>query len=58
MGYKPNECVVIEDSLSGIEAAVNGGFDVFGFTAHDLDNELEALATKTFGSMNDLLEMI
>lgn len=58
MGYKPNECVVIEDSLSGIKAAVNGGFDVFGFTAHDLDNELHALATKTFGSMNDLLEMI
>ncbi len=58
MGYKPNACVVIEDSLSGIKAAVNGGFDVFGFTAHDINNELEALATKTFDNMSDLLEMI
>lgn len=58
MGYKPSECIIIEDSLSGVKAAINGGFDVFGYIAHDLDNELEVLATKTFGSMNDLLEMI
>lgn len=58
MGFKPDECVVIEDSLSGVHAAKNGGFDVFGFTAHDYNNELEAEATKTFDNMSKLLKMI
>lgn len=58
MGYKPSDCVVIEDSLSGVKAAINGGFDVFGFTLHDYDNELKQLATKTFNNMKGLLEMI
>ncbi len=58
MGFKPNECVVIEDSLSGVRAAKQGGFDVLGFTAHDYNNELEAEATKTFNTMSSLLNMI
>jgi len=58
MGFKPDECVVIEDSLSGVRAAKNGGFDVFGFTAHDYNNELKAEATKTFDDMSMLLKMI
>ena len=31
MGFKSEECAVIEDSLPGIQAAIAGGFDVFGF---------------------------
>ncbi|WP_298238467.1 HAD family hydrolase [uncultured Algibacter sp.] len=58
MGFKPNECLVIEDSVSGVKAAKVGGFDVFGYTEHDYNNELEALATKTFNSMDSLLGMI
>jgi len=58
MGFQPNECIVIEDSLLGVQAALNGGFDVFGFTAHDYQNELEGLATKTFKSMRLLNELI
>ena len=58
MGFKPEECIVIEDSLSGVNAAKNGGFDVFGFIAHDYNIELEAEATKTFDSMGKLLKMI
>lgn len=58
MKFKPVDCLVIEDSLTGIKAAKNGGFDVFGYTAHDFNNELENLATKTFNNMNDLLQMI
>ena len=58
MGFKPSDCLVIEDSLSGVRAAKNGGFDVFGFTAHDYNNELESEATKTFNSMDLLLELI
>ncbi|NCP88843.1 MAG: HAD family hydrolase [Flavobacteriales bacterium] len=58
MGYKPHECIVIEDSVLGVQGAVNGGFDVFGFTQHDTNNELEVLATKTFNNMDDLLKML
>ncbi|MDO7170796.1 HAD family hydrolase [Mariniflexile sp. AS56] len=58
MGFKPSECLVIEDSLSGVKAAKNGGFDVFGFTAHDYNEELKTEATKTFDSMDALLGMI
>ena len=28
MGFDPQECLVIEDSLPGIQAAISGGFDV------------------------------
>ncbi len=58
MGFQPHECVVIEDSVLGVQGALKGGFDVFGFTAHDKNNELEILCTKTFDDMNQLLELI
>jgi HAD superfamily hydrolase (TIGR01509 family) len=58
MGFNPQECLVIEDSLTGIKAAKTGGFDVFGFTAHDFKNELEAEADKTFKNMSELLELL
>ena len=58
MGFKPEECVVIEDSMSGVNAAKNGGFDVFGFTAHDHNKELEGNATWTFNDMSEILKLI
>lgn len=58
MGFGPNECVVIEDSPIGVEAAINGGFDVFGYTAHDYKDELQKNATKTFNSMIKLPKLL
>lgn len=58
MGFEPHECVIIEDSLSGVKAAQNGGFDVFGFTAHDYQNELKSEATLTFNSMFELPRLL
>lgn len=58
MGFKPHECLVIEDSLSGVRAAKAGGFDVFGFTEHDFNNELQAEAPVTFNNMSKLLDML
>lgn len=58
MGFKPNECLVVEDSLSGVRAAKRGGFDVFGYTEHDYYNEVKNEANKTFSSMNEFLKMI
>lgn len=39
-------------------AAKTRGFDVFGFIAHNYNNELKAEATHTFSSMNSLLSII
>lgn len=58
MGFEPHECLVIEDSVSGVKGALAGGFDVFGYTEHDYKNELMTIATKTFSSMDNLLEML
>ncbi len=58
MGFTPNECLVVEDSVSGVKAALAGGFDVFGYTEHDYKNELQVLATNTFSSMDQLTEII
>lgn len=58
MGYQTEECLVIEDSVSGVNAAINGGFDVYGFTAHDYNNELKTKCTKVFNSMHDLKHLL
>jgi HAD superfamily hydrolase (TIGR01509 family) len=58
MGFQPHECIVIEDSLLGVQGALNGGFDVFGFTAHDYNNELRGLCNDTFDDMSKLLAML
>ncbi|QDO92687.1 HAD family hydrolase [Formosa sediminum] len=58
MGFLPNECVVIEDSYSGVTAAKAGGFDVFGFTAHDIHDQLKGNATLEFEAMNQLISLI
>lgn len=58
MGFKPEECLIIEDSIIGIEAAINGGFDVFGYTAHDYRDELHKKATKTFREMLILPDLL
>lgn len=58
MGFKPHECLVIEDSVSGVKGALAGGFDVFGYTEHDYKNELNPIATKTFSSMDKLLAIL
>ena len=56
MGFKPSECVVIEDSITGVRAAKNGGFDVIGYTAHDYNNELQSEATFSFNAMLEIKE--
>lgn len=58
MGFQPSECLVIEDSVTGVKAAKAGGFDVFGFAAHDYNNELEAEADCVFNEMEQLKNLI
>ncbi|WP_066224368.1 HAD-IA family hydrolase [Formosa haliotis] len=58
MGFKPEECLVVEDSYSGVSGALAGGFDVFGYTAHDVHNQLKGYPTLEFDNMNQLISLI
>jgi len=41
MGFPPEKCLVIEDSLSGVKGAVNAGMDVLGYRHDGRRNDLE-----------------
>lgn len=58
MGFKPSECVVIEDSIAGVQAARSGGFDVFGFGNLKNQAALEKEGAKVFFEMEELLGML
>jgi len=54
MGVSPEDCVVIEDSHLGVQAAVAAGIPVLGYADHSSPDELEALGAQTFRSMQEL----
>jgi len=36
LGVQPSECVVFEDAIAGVEAAINGGMKVVGIGSPDV----------------------
>jgi HAD superfamily hydrolase (TIGR01509 family) len=58
MGFEPHECIVIEDSLPGVQAAKEGGFDVFGFATQKHKAEMEAAGATVFFEMQELHELL
>lgn len=54
MGFDPSECVVIEDSHPGVQAALAGGFDVFAYDQQQADEEQHLIATKSFTHIDQL----
>ena len=49
MGADPSRCLVIEDSVSGAQAGLNAGMDVFGFTGVAHDKKTAESALKNIG---------
>ncbi len=58
MGFQPEECAVIEDSLVGVQAAKAGGFSVFGFAHGKNRNAFEELGAMVFSEMKELEKML
>lgn len=58
MGYEVKDCVVIEDSAVGVQAALSGGFDVFGFAQKTNQTHLEQLEIPVFDTMANLLKLL
>lgn len=57
-GVAPAECVVIEDSLTGVRAAAAAGMPCLGYTPHGDDPRLQAAGARLFSSMFDLPALI
>jgi len=58
MGFRPEECLVIEDSASGIRAAISGGFMVFAMAGEKRRSHFEQLGAVTFKNMKELERLL
>jgi HAD superfamily hydrolase (TIGR01509 family) len=58
MGYTPEECLVIEDSATGIRAAISGGFMVFALATEKRKSHFEQLGAVTFKNMKELEKLL
>lgn len=58
MGFKPSQCVVVEDSLAGVEAGIQGGFNVFAFANDHNAEELKSKGAMIFRKMDELPSLL
>ena len=54
MGTHPSRCVVIEDALPGVQAAVAAGMSVFGYTQESMRSPLSQAGAEVFNDMAKL----
>jgi HAD superfamily hydrolase (TIGR01509 family) len=54
MGFAVSDCIVVEDSLAGVQAAVAGGFRVFALNNDHHGVKLQQAGATTFSHFNDL----
>ena len=58
MGFATKDCLVVEDSLAGITAAQNGGFDVVAYKSEFNIKELQNLEIPKISNMKELFKFI
>jgi HAD superfamily hydrolase (TIGR01509 family) len=58
LGVAAGECVVVEDSPSGVAAAVAAGMHVFGYAADEDAGALRAAGAEVFTEMSELAGML
>jgi HAD superfamily hydrolase (TIGR01509 family) len=57
-GARPQACAVVEDSPSGVAAAVAAGMVAFGFAAREDASHLAAAGARVFHSMHELRTLL
>ena len=58
LGVDPKHCLVIEDTVTGVQAGVAAGATVWGYAVLGQDNELLAAgARKAFRDMAELTQL-
>ncbi|MFH2133223.1 MAG: HAD family hydrolase [bacterium] len=58
MGASPGNCIVIEDAVPGVRAAVAAGMTVFGYAALMAPPRLKAAGAEVFTRMADLPQLL
>lgn len=58
MNTDPKNCLVVEDSTHGVQAAVAAGMRVIGYAPHDDGSRLKAAGATVFNRMEDLLNFV
>jgi HAD superfamily hydrolase (TIGR01509 family) len=58
MGFSPEDCVVIEDTIAGITAARTGGFKVYALGNEEKRSNFEELGATVFYSMKELENLL
>jgi HAD superfamily hydrolase (TIGR01509 family) len=58
MGFKPSECLVIEDSEAGIKAAKAGGFDMYARATEKRKKLFEKLGATVFFHVDELTSLL
>jgi beta-phosphoglucomutase-like phosphatase (HAD superfamily) len=54
LNVSPGDCVVIEDSVFGVQAGVAAGMQVFGYAQRSDARDLQKAGAKVFEHMADL----
>jgi HAD superfamily hydrolase (TIGR01509 family) len=54
MGVEPSNCVVVEDTPSGVQGAVSAGMRAFGYTADSDEAALRRAGAEVFAAMDEL----
>lgn len=58
MGFMPEECAVIEDSLSGVKAGISGGFDVYALANTNNKDTFIEEGAQVFYGMDELYNLL
>lgn len=58
MGVAPAHCVVVEDSVLGVQAGVAAGMRVLGYTGTKTAEQLQQAGATPFADMKDLIRLL
>jgi len=58
MNTVPEDCLVIEDSIHGVEAAISAGMPVLGYAPDHNGHDLQKAGATVFSDMNQLFDLI